>query len=87
MFLLDIYGIDGEWKSKDPVGEAECIIIKLQGFFEIFVGYSIWIRIYFTVNCVDHVAGHLLVFIILMLKIIKSPPSTSPPNILKCNNL
>lgn len=30
VLFLNVDGIDGEWKSKDPVGEAERIIGELQ---------------------------------------------------------
>lgn len=59
VLLLDVEGIYGEWKSEDPIGEAKRIVCKLQWFLQIFVGYTIYVGMGVTMDCVDHVAGHL----------------------------
>jgi hypothetical protein len=37
VFLLNIDGVYGEWKSKDPIGKSKRVIGKLKWFFQIFV--------------------------------------------------
>lgn len=59
MLLLNVDGIYGEWKSKDPIGEAKCIVCKLQWFLQILVGYAIYAGVEVTMDSIDHVASHL----------------------------
>ena len=60
VFLLNINGVYGEGKSKDPIGEAKCIIGKLKWFFQVLILYAICIDESVTMDCVYHITGHLL---------------------------
>jgi hypothetical protein len=60
MLFKNIDGIDGEWKSKNPVGESKGIVIELEWFFQILIGYSILVISGITVDGIDNIAGHCI---------------------------